>query len=98
MSRTVEQLAAEFVDLTEEMNDLAVRKQDLAMLRRQVLLQLRAAGLYLKDIGKLVDLSAPTLCRLEQQARKEQTLHARAGQPYGAGYPHPAGSNGRRRP
>jgi len=81
MSARIHRLASEFNDLTDEMNDLLDRRRELSQRRDQVALQLSQTGLYLRQIGKMVGLSAPTLCRLAQKAKEHNAT--RQGHPAG---------------
>ena len=65
-----QRLADEFTDVTGQMNELKEQVRVLAARRAQLALQLSDTGLYLYQIGDMVGLSAPTLCRLAQQARE----------------------------
>lgn len=69
MSAKIHRLVQEFIDLTDEMNELADQRRALSARRDQVALQLSHTGMYLHQIGRLVGLAAPTLCRIIQKAK-----------------------------
>jgi DNA-directed RNA polymerase specialized sigma subunit len=68
---SIQHLVDEFTDLTGRMNELKDQCRELADRREQVALQLSQTDLYLYQIGRMVGLSAPTLCRLAQKAREK---------------------------
>jgi hypothetical protein len=76
----VQPLVDEFIDVTDEMNELKGQVRKLAVRRARLALQLSDTGLYLYQIGEMVGLAAPTLCRLAQKAKEhDEREEAAAG-------------------